>query len=124
MIGLLFSWPFAAPRDRCGASPPMIGLIPLYASGVVEAGGEVTHTLGEGRHAWVQVLRGRIELDGETLAAGDGAARRKSPDSVGVWTTVSDASGTAQADRRVTANAAHGNKEAFIVTPQRFAGAV
>ena len=32
------------------------------------------HPLLAGRHAWVQVARGRMELDGRPLAAGDGAA--------------------------------------------------
>jgi len=34
----------------------------------------VKHTLGEGRHAWLQVVSGRVELNGTALAAGDGAA--------------------------------------------------
>ncbi len=42
--------------------------------GVLEEEHEIAYPLREGRHAWVQVLRGRVELDGETLAAGDGAA--------------------------------------------------
>jgi redox-sensitive bicupin YhaK (pirin superfamily) len=35
---------------------------------------EAFHTLPEGRHAWVQVLRGTVELNGGMLSAGDGAA--------------------------------------------------
>jgi len=34
----------------------------------------VSHELQPGRHAWVQVARGTIDLNGERLAAGDGAA--------------------------------------------------
>lgn len=34
----------------------------------------VTHRLDEGRHAWVQVARGELSLNGERLEAGDGAA--------------------------------------------------
>lgn len=34
----------------------------------------VTHALQPGRHAWIQLARGAIELDGQTLSAGDGAA--------------------------------------------------
>ncbi|MGF1465420.1 MAG: pirin family protein [Sandaracinaceae bacterium] len=34
----------------------------------------VTHALAPGRHAWVQVARGAVTLNGERLAAGDGAA--------------------------------------------------
>jgi redox-sensitive bicupin YhaK (pirin superfamily) len=34
----------------------------------------VTHTLAQGRHAWIQVIRGEVTANGETLKAGDGAA--------------------------------------------------
>ena len=34
----------------------------------------MTHTLGSGRRAWVQVARGALTLNGQKLAAGDGAA--------------------------------------------------
>jgi len=34
----------------------------------------VKHALAEGRHAWLQMVSGRVELNGTTLAAGDGAA--------------------------------------------------
>ena len=35
---------------------------------------EVSHEVPSGRHAWVQVLRGGVSLNGLTLSAGDGAA--------------------------------------------------
>ena len=35
---------------------------------------DVVHPLAPGRHAWIQVIRGRLELNGEALAAGDGAS--------------------------------------------------
>lgn len=35
---------------------------------------ELTHELGSGRHAWLQVVRGQVELLGRMLSAGDGAA--------------------------------------------------
>jgi redox-sensitive bicupin YhaK (pirin superfamily) len=38
------------------------------------SGEQVTHELAPGRHAWLQVLRGATELNGNSLAAGDGAA--------------------------------------------------
>lgn len=41
-------------------------------AGRIDSG--VTHELAPGRHAWVQVTRGSIELNGKKLAAGDGAA--------------------------------------------------
>ena len=40
----------------------------------LEAGSEIVHEIDENRHAWVQVLRGTLEVDGQTLHAGDGAA--------------------------------------------------
>ena len=36
-------------------------------------GDELVHSLSPGRHAWVQVVRGALALDGIALAAGDGA---------------------------------------------------
>jgi redox-sensitive bicupin YhaK (pirin superfamily) len=40
----------------------------------LEAGYGVHHTIGPARHAWLQVLRGSVDLSGHTLSAGDGAA--------------------------------------------------
>lgn len=37
-------------------------------------GQEVSHTPGEGRHAWLQVVSGSVSLNGTALGAGDGAA--------------------------------------------------
>lgn len=37
-------------------------------------GGAVEHRLEEGRHAWLQVVKGAVELNGNKLGAGDGAA--------------------------------------------------
>lgn len=34
----------------------------------------ITHALQPGRHAWLQILRGSVELNGQSIAAGDGAA--------------------------------------------------
>jgi hypothetical protein len=41
---------------------------------VLRAGEEVGHVLGADRHAWVQVVRGEVMLNGKHLQAGDGAA--------------------------------------------------
>jgi redox-sensitive bicupin YhaK (pirin superfamily) len=38
------------------------------------AGEAVAHVLEPGRHAWLQVLRGAVALNGQPLSAGDGAA--------------------------------------------------
>ncbi len=40
----------------------------------VKAGESVTHTVGEGRHAYLVPATGAIEIDGERFAARDGAA--------------------------------------------------
>jgi redox-sensitive bicupin YhaK (pirin superfamily) len=37
-------------------------------------GARVTHALGKGRRAWLQVVRGSLDLEGEWLRTGDGAA--------------------------------------------------
>lgn len=47
--------------------------VDLYASSL-EAGTRLEHRLAPGRHAWVQVARGVLNINGTTLAAGDGAA--------------------------------------------------
>ncbi len=38
------------------------------------AGQSVTHELSPGRHAWLQVLRGQVSLNGTPLSTSDGAA--------------------------------------------------
>ncbi|HEX8636043.1 MAG TPA: pirin family protein [Pyrinomonadaceae bacterium] len=45
----------------------------LYAA-LLDTGQEVTHRLLPGRHAWAQVARGAVELNGQLLQQGDGAA--------------------------------------------------
>jgi redox-sensitive bicupin YhaK (pirin superfamily) len=45
----------------------------LYA-GVLGEGQSAEHTLGRGRHAWVQVVRGRARVNGQELSVGDGAS--------------------------------------------------
>ena len=45
----------------------------IFASKLV-AGQQVTHPLREGRHAWLQVIRGSVNFGGQQLTAGDGAA--------------------------------------------------
>lgn len=43
-------------------------------AGRLSTGAEATHAVATGRHAWIQVLSGRVRLDGETLDAGDAAS--------------------------------------------------
>jgi len=47
--------------------------VSLYAS-ILRAGNDLEHRLGAGRHAWLQVARGSVELNGTPLKQGDGAA--------------------------------------------------
>ena len=45
----------------------------LYASELAR-GQTVEHSLGAGRYAWIQVARGAVNVNGQELKAGDGAA--------------------------------------------------
>ena len=45
----------------------------LYVS-LLKPDDEVTHELAAGRHGWLQVVRGAVELNGRKLSQGDGAA--------------------------------------------------
>jgi quercetin 2,3-dioxygenase len=45
----------------------------IYAA-LLEPGERARHALAPGRHAWLQVARGRVALGDAALAAGDGAA--------------------------------------------------
>lgn len=45
----------------------------LFVS-LLSPGDEIRHTLGMKRHAWVQVAKGEIEVNGQKLLQGDGAA--------------------------------------------------
>jgi redox-sensitive bicupin YhaK (pirin superfamily) len=55
------------------------GSVTLHAdaaihAGLLGAGQSAELALAEGRHAWVQVARGRVKVEGTELAAGDGAS--------------------------------------------------
>jgi redox-sensitive bicupin YhaK (pirin superfamily) len=45
----------------------------LFVS-LLAPGNEVTHSLDNQRHAWLQVAKGEVELNGKKLSQGDGAA--------------------------------------------------
>ena len=47
--------------------------VKLYAS-ILDEGESVTHELDAGRHAWVQLVSGSLDVNGEILSPGDGAA--------------------------------------------------
>ena len=50
----------------------------LYTA-TLDPGSVLSYEIGAGRGAWVQVVRGAIELNGATLGAGDGAALEDTP---------------------------------------------
>ncbi|KAA0680810.1 pirin family protein [Azospirillum brasilense] len=50
--------------------------VDLYVT-LLDEGDSVTHELRPGRHAWVQVARGQVRLNGTVLKEGDGAAISK-----------------------------------------------
>lgn len=62
-----------ASRDGREGSAVLHQDIALY-TGEVEAGNTIEYDLPEGRHVWIQVLSGELELRGRSLKAGDGAA--------------------------------------------------
>jgi quercetin 2,3-dioxygenase len=47
--------------------------VDLYAS-LLEKDEGVIHTLSQGRHAWLQIVRGAASVNGQAVRAGDGAA--------------------------------------------------
>jgi redox-sensitive bicupin YhaK (pirin superfamily) len=62
-----------ASRDGRDGSVTVHQDVDLYAT-VLGAEDKVEHDLRPGRHAWVQVARGHVRLNGEVLKEGDGAA--------------------------------------------------
>lgn len=62
-----------ASRDGREGSATVHQDVLVYAS-VSAKGVALSHALGAGRGAWVQVVAGSVEVNGTALAAGDGAA--------------------------------------------------
>jgi len=62
-----------ASRDAHDGSVKINQDAKLYVS-LLKPGEEVSHEFGKGRHGWLQVARGTVELNGKNLAQGDGAA--------------------------------------------------
>ncbi|MDJ0950641.1 MAG: pirin family protein [Alphaproteobacteria bacterium] len=60
-------------RDGRDGSVTIHQDVDLYA-GLFDAGETTRHSLQPGRGAWVQVARGELDVNGEWLKAGDGAA--------------------------------------------------
>jgi redox-sensitive bicupin YhaK (pirin superfamily) len=62
-----------ASPDAANGSVKVHQDVELFAA-VLEPGQKVEHVLRPGRHAWIQVARGAVELNGSPLVHGDGAA--------------------------------------------------
>ncbi|MEP7147598.1 MAG: pirin family protein [Acidobacteriota bacterium] len=62
-----------ASRGGAGGSVHINQDVNLYAS-ILSEGKEIRHDLVDGRHAWLQLISGSLEVNGEKLNAGDGAA--------------------------------------------------
>lgn len=62
-----------ASRDGRDGSLTVHQDMSLY-SALLESGEKISYSLPAGRHAWVQVTRGEIELNDHRLRAGDGAS--------------------------------------------------
>ncbi len=60
-------------RDGRNGSITIHQDVDLYAASLTE-GDALSHTLADGRAAWLQIARGTVQLNGQTLTAGDGAA--------------------------------------------------
>lgn len=65
-------------RDGRNGSVTIHQDVDLYAT-LLEDGEALSHSLYGGRIAWVQVVRGTIDLNGEHLDAGDGVAIENTP---------------------------------------------
>jgi redox-sensitive bicupin YhaK (pirin superfamily) len=64
----------AAPDSRDATRTAVIKQDARMYVADVSAGERLTHALADGRHAWMQIVRGAIDLNGQRLAQGDGAA--------------------------------------------------
>jgi quercetin 2,3-dioxygenase len=62
-----------ASRDAKDGSVKINQDAKLYVS-LLKPGEEVAHELSQGRYGWLQVARGSVELNGNKLGQGDGAA--------------------------------------------------
>jgi redox-sensitive bicupin YhaK (pirin superfamily) len=60
-------------RDARDGSVTINQDVDLYAA-ALDAGNSVSHALKSGRHAWMQITRGAVQVNGSALRAGDGAA--------------------------------------------------
>jgi quercetin 2,3-dioxygenase len=64
----------AAPKAVANGQAAVINQDALIYAAVLGSGETLKQTLPPGRHAWVQVARGNLNVNGQALAEGDGAA--------------------------------------------------
>jgi redox-sensitive bicupin YhaK (pirin superfamily) len=57
-----------------GRAPLLIHQDAEVHAALLEEGQSVAHFMRQGRHAWVQVARGGVMVNGHRMTAGDGAA--------------------------------------------------
>jgi redox-sensitive bicupin YhaK (pirin superfamily) len=70
----------AAPRGSHHAEAAAIHQDAFISAAVLAPGEDLRQNLAPGRHAWIQVARGNVSINGEALAQGDGAAVSDEPD--------------------------------------------
>lgn len=71
--GLSNHWVLVASRDGRDGSLIVHQDVDLLRT-VIDRGEEIGHRVAEGRHVWIQVISGSVELEGRVLREGDGAA--------------------------------------------------
>jgi len=74
-----FAWAAPGKLYLAASKSGRAGSIPINQDadvfiGKLGDGDRISHTLKSGRHAWLQVAEGGVELNGLSLKAGDGAA--------------------------------------------------
>jgi hypothetical protein len=66
-------WRLIASADGRDNSVTIHQDVNLYAA-LLEAGEEIIHVVPQNRHAWLQVARGQVVVNGQKLVHGDGLA--------------------------------------------------
>jgi redox-sensitive bicupin YhaK (pirin superfamily) len=67
-----------AARDGADGAVTIHQDVALFGA-LLNPGQTIQHALEPDRHAWLQVARGAVSLNGQPLAAGDGAAISNEP---------------------------------------------
>jgi len=69
----------AGPDSRDPARTAVINQDARMYVAALDAGDRISHTLADRRHAWIQVVRGTLDLNGQPLQQGDGVAISDEP---------------------------------------------